>query len=66
MMTALAMHMTMRDFLGAGHANFCHTAVKNQRDTCERMIAVDNHLALGNIGDAIDEIFFAIITDPLE
>ena len=47
--TAGAMHVAVRDFLGTGGAHFGDGDVEHQRNAGQRMIAVDHDLAFGDV-----------------
>ncbi len=44
----------MGDFIGGRRAHFAHRALENQPLARQRVVAVDHHLVLGDVGDGVD------------
>ena len=50
MMAMRPVHMTMRDLFATGGAHLDHIERKAQRDAGQRMVAIQDDLAIGNVG----------------
>jgi hypothetical protein len=63
MMAVRAMHMAVADLFGRGVAHVGNGAGEDQRDSGQRMITINHHLILGDVGDRIESL---IVVSALE
>ena len=66
MVTVRPVRMAVRDFLRRSRAHIDDNAPEEERLTSQGMVAVDNHLAVGDIGDRVDALLFAVFSNALE
>jgi hypothetical protein len=55
-----------RNFVGRRCADRAHRAAEFQTDAGERMVAVEHHLVLGDVGDRVDRVVVLVPGNALE
>ena len=65
-MATRAMHVAVHDFFFRRRAHFHPFAVETQTDSGQRMVAVGDDLAFGDVGDRVDHRFVVVAVDEVQ